>query len=342
MNLKQVSKAIVTILLIVAGTYLASARSFQGKQPPTKPDSKQTPKQKEDVLELESGLIAIDVIVTDAQGNFVRDLKETDFQILEDNRPQKIEFFDKGTHAEQRPLAAVFALDRSGSIEPDKGQVMEQQESAKRFMELLDQESEFAVVAFNNEIKILQGFTNDHHRIAQAFEKAAKVEGTTRIYDAVDRAITMLKKVPVVKNGRRIRRVVIVVTDGYDSSSVINLRELLNRANDASVTIYSITIPNYLPLYNGKQQRALTLLDLSELIPHTGGMDYSADTYDFTPFFKSIKEELAASYTLAYYPSTASRQDGKFHSINVKISKPGVKLRQSRQGFSGPNTNKQK
>ena len=335
-------KAIVTISLIAASTYLSSARAFQGNQQPAKPDAKQTTKQKEDVLELESGLMTIDVIVTDAQGNFVRDLKQTDFQILEDNKPEKIEFFDKGTHAEERPLAAVFALDRSGSIEPDKDQVREQQESAKRFIELLDKESEFAVVAFNNEIKILQGFTNDHNKISHAFEKAAKVEGTTRIYDAVDRSITMLKKVPSVKNGRRIRRVVILVTDGYDSSSVINLRELLNRANDASVTIYSITIPNYLPMYNGKQQRALTLLDLSELIPHTGGMDYSADTYDFSPFFKSIKEELAASYTLAYYPSKASRQDGKFHSISIKITKPGVKLRQSRQGFSGQDTSKQK
>jgi len=328
--------------LIAASTYLASGSAFQERQPSAKPDSRQSGKQKDDVLELESGLITIDVVVTDAQGNFVRDLKQTDFQLFEDNQPEKIEFFDKGVHAEQRPLAAVFALDRSGSIEPDKGQVMEQQESAKRFMDLLDKESEFAVVAFNNEIKILQGFTNDHHRIANAFEKAAKVEGTTKIYDAVDRSITMLKKVPLVKNGRRIRRVVIVVTDGYDSSSTINLRELLSRANDAGVTIYSITIPNYMPTYNGKKERALTLLDLSELIPHTGGMDYSADTYDFTPIFKSIKEELAASYTLAYYPTKTSRQDGKFHSINVKIPKPGVKLRQSRQGFSGQDTTKQK
>jgi len=167
---------------------------FQGLPSPAQPNSKQTNKQKDEVLELESGLMAIDVIVTDAAGNFVRDLKQGDFQILEDNQPEKIEFFDKGVHAEERPLAAVFALDRSGSIEPDKGQVMEQQESAKRFMELLDKESEFAVVAFNNEIKILQNFTNDHHKISQAFEKAAKVEGTTKIYDAVDRSIVMLKK----------------------------------------------------------------------------------------------------------------------------------------------------
>jgi len=127
-----------------------------------------------------------------------------------------------------------------------------------------------------------------------------------------------------------------VVTDGYDSSSIINIRELLRRANDANVTIYSITIPNYMPMMGGKKQRALTLLDLSELIPHTGGMDYSADTYDFTPIFKSIKEELAASYTVAYYPSAASRADGKFHSISVKISKPGMRIRLSRQGFFRP------
>jgi hypothetical protein len=86
---------------------------------------------------------------------------------------------------------------------------------------------------------------------------------------------------------------------------------------------------------NGQKHRAMTLLDLSEIVPHTGGMDYSADTYDFSPIFKSIKEELAASYTLAFYPSGGTRSDGKYHTLSVRASRPGITLRLSKQGFQG-------
>ena len=153
--MKEVRKAIVTVSLITLSAYMVSGRIYQGQQPAKKSDSKQTTKQKDGVLgveeallglstsmesgifqgppsatkqnskqtttqkdgvvELESNLLTIDVIATDANGNFVRDLKKEDFQLFEDNTTEKIEFFDKGFHAEERPLAAVFALDRSGS-----------------------------------------------------------------------------------------------------------------------------------------------------------------------------------------------------------------------------------
>ncbi|HZS47152.1 MAG TPA: VWA domain-containing protein [Blastocatellia bacterium] len=326
--MKEARKVVRALLIILLVSYLGLGQAQKTDKPQ---------KSREDALELESDLVTLDIVATDAKGNIIRDLKREDFQLLQDDQPEKIEFFEKGFHPEQRPIAAVFALDMSGSIEPGLGQVQEQQASAQQFMKLLDKDSEFAVIAFNNEIHILQNFTNDEKRIANAFRKASAVGGSTRIYDAVDRAITMLKKVQNTRDGRRLRRVVIVVTDGYDSSSIIDLKELTRRANDANVTIYSITIPNYQGMPNGQKRRAMTLLDLSELIPHTGGMDYSADTYDFSPIFKSIKEEVGASYTLAFYPSAGSRTDGKFHTLNVKTNRPGIILRLSKQGFQGAN-----
>ena len=199
---KEVRKA----LSIICAVAFAGTMVFGGWYQDPK-----SSKQKEDILQLESNLVTVDVVATDSNGNFVRDLKREDFQLFEDNQPQKIEFFEKGVKPEQRPLAAVFALDTSGSIEPDLGQVKEQQDSAEQFMKLLDKDSEFAVLSFNNEIHILQNFTNNPDKVTAAFRKAANMGGTTHIYDAVDRSITMLKKVSKTKDGRRIRRVVILV-----------------------------------------------------------------------------------------------------------------------------------
>ena len=65
-------------------------------------------------------------------------------------------------------------------------------------------------------------------------------------------------------------------------------------------------------------------------------MDFSADSYDFTPIFRAIAEETASSYQVAFYPPEANRRDGKFHQLRVEVTRPGVTLRASRQGYQAP------
>lgn len=287
---------------------------------------------RDDIIRLGSDLVMVDVVVTDANGDYIRGLGQEDFEIFHDNVKQKIDFFEVNDQAElTRPLAVVFALDISGSLEPE--QVAQQQHSARKFVELVRKGSLFSVLAFNYEVKILQDFTNDPQKIQQAFARASKVGGSTRIYDGVDRAITMLKRAPQFREGRRLRRVVVLITDGFDSSSIINAEEVIRRANAANVTVYAITIPNYIDTLGGKRRRSLTLLDISRLVPATGGIDFSADSYDFAPIFRAIAEELKSSYTLAYYPPESSRNDGKFHRISVSTVRSGLTLRVSKEGY---------
>lgn len=293
---------------------------------------RQQGKDSGDIVRLDSRLVTVEAIATDRNGNYVTRLTRDDFNLYEDETRQKVEFFDVNTLKDSsRPISAVFALDISGSIEPE--QLQQQQESARQFVSLVRKGSEFAVLTFNYDVKVVQNFTSDANRIAAAFRKAAEAEGSTRIYDAVDKAIGMLKKGPQYRDGRRLRRVIILITDGFDSSSTIAPEEVIRRAGNAEVTVYSITIPNYLPGLNGKRQRSLTLLDLAGVVPKTGGIDFSADDYDFTPIFKSITEDIKASYTLAFYPSEASLHDGKFHRIRVEANDPTVRLRVNREGF---------
>lgn len=282
-------------------------------------------------VKLESNLLTIDVVVLDRQGNYVTDLTRDDFELRHDGVPQPIAHFEAEVKsALSRPLAVVFALDISGSI---GRQISEQQDAARRFVHLVQEQSLFAVLGFNEKIHIFQKFTNDPFRIEEAFEKAQAIGGRTRLYDAIDRAITLLvKEAPEKRNGRRLRRVVIVITDGFDYTSTIDRTELIRRANTAGVTVYSITLPSYVLSVAGRR-RVPTLLDAAGIVAQTGGRDFSADERDFTPIFKAIAEEVKASYVLAYYPPPDHRRDGKFHQITVTVKRPDLIIRQSRRGY---------
>jgi len=284
-------------------------------------------------VRIDTDLVTIDVTATDKNGNYVRDLRPDEFQVFEDGKLKKLDFFAVTDQAAlSRPLAVVFALDMSGSLKPEEAVTL--REAAKKFTEMMSGDSVFAALAFNYNVKILQGFTDDPHKLERALAKADHFEGSTRIYDAVDRAITLLnRQAPRTRKNRPVRRVVIVISDGFDSASIIDRQELIRRANAAGVTVYSITLPSYILSPTQSSERVITPLDATRLITATGGRDFAADVEDFTPIFKALAEEIRASYALAYYPEW---RDGKSHELRVKTSRQGVQLRVSRTSYLAP------
>jgi len=295
--------------------------------------------QSDEAIRLQTDLVTVDATVTDKNGTFIRKLKAEDFVVYEDGQPQKVEFFEANEEAAlTRALAVVFALDKSGSIKPEE--IDKQREATESFVKLVRPESQFAVVTFASEIRVLQDFTSEPQKISQAFRKIGEVTGSSRIFGTIDRAVSMLKRAPRFRGGRRLRRVVIVITDGFDNLDSTDQQDLIRRANDAEVTVYSITLPSYMPGPGG--QRIMTLLDVSRIIPLTGGSDFSADTKDFTPVFKAIAEEIRSGYTLAYYPPEKNRRDGRVHQIRVEVRKTGAIVRTSRNSYQAPDGGKRK
>src|SRR5262245_54584460 len=284
-------------------------------------------------IRLNTDLVVIDVTATDKSGAYVRDLRAEEIQVFEDGQERKINFFAMNDEAAlSRPLAVVFALDISGSLRPDEMTTLRQ--AAMKFTELMKGDSVFAAMAFNYKVKIMQDFTPDPEKIERAFAKMDKFEGSTRIYDALDRAITMLdRRAPRTRKGRPVRRVVVVITDGFDSASIIDRREVIRRANDAGVTSYSVTLPSFRRSPTTSTSRVITPLDASRIVSATGGQDFPADARDFTPIFKSLAEEIRASYALAYYPDN---RDGKRHELRIKTSRPGIQIRANRTSYTAP------
>lgn len=289
--------------------------------------------QDEKPIKLATDLVIVDATVTDKDGTFIRDLKTDDFVIYEDGEPRKIGFFEATEEAALTcPLAVVVAIDTSGSIKQEE--ISRQREATENFVKLVRPDSLFAIIAFNSETRVLQDFTSDARKISQAFQRLGEVGGSSRIFGSIDRAISMLKRAPRFRNGRRLRRVVIVLTDGYDNVSPPDQSEMIRRANDAEVTVYSITLPSYIAGI-GANQRAMTLLDVSQVVPLTGGKDFSADK-DLTPMFKSIAEEIRSTYTIAYYPPEKSRRDGRLHQLRIECKRSGAIVRASRNTYQAP------
>src|SRR5262245_51010127 len=318
-------RKVITVFCLGLATIVASPAYAQ------KPDARgQGPVL---TIRLDTDLVVIDVTATDKSGNYVRDLRAEEIQVFEDGRQRDINFFAVTDEAAlSRPLAVVFALDLSGSLRPDE--MMTLRQDAMKFTELMKGDSVFATLSFNYKVKITQGFTSSLEKIERAFEKMNGFEGSTRIYDALDRAIRMLDRdAPRTRKGRPVRRVIVVITDGFDSASIIDRREVIRRANDAGVTIYSVTLPSFTLSPIDSNSRVITPLDASRIVQATGGQDFPADARDFTPIFKALSEEIRASYALAYYPEN---RDGKRHELRVKTSRPDIQIRASRTSYTAP------
>ncbi len=280
---------------------------------------------------INTDLVAVDVTVADREGNYLLGLEPGDFEVLEDGIARKIEFFQPTRTLQATPLALVIALDLSGSISAEE--TILQRQSIRQFIEMLDANSVCGLVSFNYQINVLQELTKDQKKLAKSLEKIKEYGGSTRIYDALDRSITLLKKAPLVQAGKRLRRVIIVVTDGFDSASVIDKKELVERANTNGVSIYSVTLPSYVHTLSQSKQRVPTLLDISRITDNTGGRDFPVLGNNFTDVFQAIAKEISAGYTLAYYPPK-DKATQAFHKVEVRVKRTGAVVRVNREGYA--------
>lgn len=290
----------------------------------------------DEVLRIDTDLALVDVTVTDAKGQLVRNLRREDFKIYADDVEQPISFFNVEQRGGQpRPVAIVFALDVSGSMSPEE---LAQIGRAMRIFtrRLSNNASVFAVVTFGMKVKTLQTFTSDPVKLERAFDRLAREPNglSTHTYDAVDDAIRMLSRnAPRTRERRLLKRAVVVVTDGFPVGDVVSARTVIERANAAETSVYTVTLPSFSRLLVSTERAPLpTPLDVSGLAEKTGGTSVYATDKNFEPLFQKLAEEVASTYVLAFYPPEAKRHDGRYHSIRVEAPL-GLTVRQNRTGY---------
>lgn len=284
-----------------------------------------------DLIRVKTELVPFEVMISDAHGNPVRGLKESDFRIFDEGVEQEIAYFEPVKRKDSsRPLSIVFGVDVSGSITGDEFERLRAAVGA--FGEKLsDYDVRFSVVSFGMTVSKVQSFTGKISKLQKAFSRMGRDdEGlSTHTYDAIDFAIRMLRKNPATEDFRP-KRVVILITDGFPVGDIVSPETVIERANQARTTVYSVILPSYSRLQSSKSP-VMTLLEASGVSKRTGGRVFYANSDGFESLFESLAEELTASYVLAYYPKER-REGQEFRRVRIE-TRPGLVVRQNRAGY---------
>jgi Ca-activated chloride channel family protein len=317
--------------LIFCSLLLAPAlcRAQEGKEPA----EEVTPGE---VVRVDTDLVPLEVTVRDAAGRVVHGLRRSDFKLFEDSVERPISFFNAETTvgATRCPLDLVFALDVSGSMTRDEMGLL--REAAALFAERLSgPRTRFAVLSFGMRVKVLQPFTGDARRLDKAFDSALQDETglSTHAFDAVDDAVRLLaRQGRKTSGGLVVKRAVVVISDGFPTGDTVSPPTVIERANAANVTVYTVTMPSY--GYAGAGGRPVpTILDVSGLIAQTGGVNVYATGGDYAGALKAVSTEVLSRYVLAFYPDRGKRLDGNFHRLSVQVPN-GMTVSLSRRGYA--------
>lgn len=288
----------------------------------------------QDVIKIETELAAFEVSVTDRDGKPVTGLDASAFKIFENGEEKEIAFFQPLIDGEnRRPMLVVFALDVSGSLTPAE---LEKLRSAMdQFIDrLAHPNAYFAVTTFAMNVKRRQAFTNRTDRVRRVMANIERDRDglSTHAYDAVDDAVRLIaRNAPKAIRGERPKRAVVVITDGFPVGDVVPPSTVIERANDAGVSVYSIILPSFSRLSAGDRP-LLTPFEATGLVRRTGGVSLYANEGSLDGIFRAMAEQIAASYAIAYYPEESAEAGNEFREVRIEAGKE-LLIKQNRPGF---------
>jgi VWFA-related protein len=297
-------------LATVLGLALAPAAA---QTPPAQP-----PPVKPFTLEVDVDVVSVTAVVFDKSGRPVRGLGPKDIELFENGVRQEVSYFreasSEGNPEEQVPLTVVLALDTSGSMNEN---IRFLREAVLNFVYKLEEVDTALVVSFNESVKGSAEFTGDIDRL-ERFVEGLQAWGGTSLYDAIHYALLRIKDQPG-------RKAVIVFSDGADTTSSMEDKEVVDYARAVEATVYSIGFKGSGLLASSPRGF------LRKIASETGGQFFAPDKVgELIKVFNEISEELKNHYLLAYTPTRPP--DGSWREISVKVNRPGSEVR-VRKGY---------
>ena len=175
-------------------------------------------------------LVNVTATVTDNSGHFVPGLRQTDFLVFEDDQPVEVTQFS----AERVAVSLGIVLDTSGSMDGQK--INAARVALERLLlELLGDDDEVFLYRFDNSPHLVHGWTNDRNLIRDELRRIP-TDGATALYDAVAQAL------PLLESGRHRKKALLVISDGNDTSSKIDLPRLKQLIRESEALVYAIGI----------------------------------------------------------------------------------------------------
>jgi Ca-activated chloride channel family protein len=280
--------AVLTALILAAGSVFGQQATFKSG----------------------TSIVPVLTTVTDSQGRLVPSLELEDFTILDNGKMQPITLFQNET----QPFTVVVMLDFSFSMTTHL-ELLKQ--ATEQFILRMLPADKGQVGAFSDKIQFSGEFTNDRDDLVAAL-KDLQFGNPTRLYDAIDASIDILKDV----DGRKI---VLVFTDGDDTASKRNMGDVLDRARATETMVYAIGLESEFPVAPGRMQRTRPDRGLRKLADETGGGYFELKkTTELAPTFTRVAQELHSLYTIGFNPPLL---DNKEHRLEVKMKQAGQNAR---------------
>jgi len=291
----------------------------------------------DEVIRVDSDLTSLLFTAMDKDNRFMTSLQESDIQLTEDSAVQKIQSFQRET---DRPLSLAFLIDVSASEERTLPQ---EKAAARAFIEtvLKSNKDQGAILAFTGATFLEQGLTRDVLSLYRALERVDVAmpaypgggrvingmssgpglrrpppEGTTAMWEAVVLTVEQVLAVNAAKEKLSPkRRAIILLSDGWDTSSRLNGQEAVKAALAEETIIYAIGIGD-------SKREGIDKHSLETIAEQTGGRAFfPKKDADLTSAFAEIEKELRTQYLITY-SSTNKRRDGSFRQMRLWITNP--------------------
>lgn len=296
-----------------------------GQQPQGYPlPRQQGPWNEPPIFSVKVNLVRLLVSVRDRAGVLRTDLNKQDFQVFDSGVPQEIAVFERNTSL---PLSVAILIDTSGSTQID---LHYEVDSVQKFIPALlnagNPEDMFALISFNWQASLEADFSRSPKRAEHALH-SLHGEGGTSLYDAVYAASDLLA-------GREGRHVMVVITDGGDTTSYKHYDDALKAAQRADAVLYPVVV---IPIESDAGRNTGGEHALATLAASTGGRIFNPDSFtQLDQAFAAILQELRTQYLIGFYPHGVHEQPGLFHAVKVEAAQPGLRVN-ARTGYYEPN-----
>lgn len=248
-----------------------------------------------------SDLVVLPITVTDKRGGLVADLSADRFAVYDKGRRQDILFFSN----HETPVSVVWVIDTSMSMRSRIEQVIA---ATMRFATLSRPDDDLSVFEFNDEVRVLFG-----GRTVKA-EDTVDLEagllglvpvGRTALYDALISGLSRLE------GTSRPRKALVLVSDGADNASRAVLKDVLERARQSEVTIYTIGLfdEDDPDANSGVLKNLATMTGGLRFLPRSSGPLLAAT--------EQIAREIRSAYTVSFVPP---ERDGAYNPVKVEIT----------------------
>ena len=290
---------------------LSWAASPQAAKPPAN-----LPSGDDVTFRADTRLVVLPISVADKNGKLVTDLKQNAFKVFENGVEQPIKIFKR----EDVPVSLGIIIDNSGSMKEKRQKV---EIASLDMVKASNPQDEIFIVNFNDEAWLDVPMTSDIKAMQAGVERIDS-RGGTAMRDAISMSIDYLKK-----EGKRQKKVLLVITDGNDNASTINLEKLVSRAQQNEVLLFAIGLLNE----EERHEARIAKRALDTIARESGGLTfYPKGMADVDQIALQVAHEIRNQYTIAYSP-TVPQMDGSFRQIKVTVNGPGHPLVRTRTGY---------